>query len=137
MFGSLVRWFGRGVGSGRSGRGAGSAPRFTPQLEALETRALPGGCPGGVLSGVVGAALLGARLGISTGSSALSGGTEVTPFGTRIGTVGTGDGNIALSGGSHVVLFGMSSKLVGVGHGTAFGHTVQVSRSTGEEIPQT
>jgi hypothetical protein len=28
-------------------------------------------------------------------------------------------------------------KLVGVGHGTLFGHTVQVSRSAGEEIPQT
>jgi hypothetical protein len=49
MFGSLVRWFGSGARSGRSGRGSGSAQRFTPQTETLETRALPGGMPGGVV----------------------------------------------------------------------------------------
>ena len=101
MFSSLVCWFGRGAGSGRSRRGAGSAPRFTPQLEALETRALPGGAPGGVLGDFVGAALRGALV----------------------------------SSPAHVALPG--SKVVGVGHGTLFGYTVQVSRSTGEEIPQT
>jgi hypothetical protein len=47
MFGSLVRRFGSGARRGRSGRG--SARRFTPQMEALETRALPGGMAGGVI----------------------------------------------------------------------------------------
>src|SRR5262249_42086663 len=41
MIGSLARWFRRGAVGARSGRGAGSARRFTPQLEALEDRALP------------------------------------------------------------------------------------------------
>lgn len=39
MFGSLVRW----LGAGNEGRGAGPAVRFTPQLEALDLRANPGG----------------------------------------------------------------------------------------------
>jgi hypothetical protein len=59
MISSLFRWFGRGAGSGRSGRGAGSARRFTPGLETLEERANPGGVIGSVSS----AALLGANVG--------------------------------------------------------------------------
>jgi hypothetical protein len=43
MFGSLIRWFGHGAGCERSRRGAAIAPRFTPQLESLEGRAVPGG----------------------------------------------------------------------------------------------
>jgi hypothetical protein len=59
MISSLVRWLRRGAGSGRSGRGAGSARRFTPRLEALEERANPGGVIGSVSS----VALLGANVG--------------------------------------------------------------------------
>lgn len=90
MIGSLVRWFGRRS----SGRGAGSAPRFTPQLEALECRALPGGCPGGVLvQNAVRTAPLGAKVGAPShmiphgGKIGISGGTGallgITPFLTR------------------------------------------------------
>ena len=49
MIGSLVARFARGAGREGSGRGSGPARRFTPQVEALETRVVPGGCPGGVL----------------------------------------------------------------------------------------
>ncbi len=57
MIGSLARW----VGRRSSGRGSGSAPRFTPRLEALEDRAVPGGLSGGVIANSV-AALLGAKV---------------------------------------------------------------------------
>ena len=126
MIGSLVRW---------SGRSGWSARRFTPQVEALEGRETPGGVPGGVVTGSLRAALLGAKVGTMSGS-ALSGGTEVTPFGTRIGTIGTGDGNIALSGGSHLMLFGIGSMPGGAGDGILSRFAATISRSSGEEIPQ-
>src|SRR5262245_48520695 len=43
MFTGLVRWFGRGAGSERSGRGGVSARLFTPRLEGMEDRAVPSG----------------------------------------------------------------------------------------------
>jgi hypothetical protein len=43
MFGSLVRWFGSKAMCEQSRGGAAIAPRFTPQLESLEGRAVPGG----------------------------------------------------------------------------------------------
>jgi hypothetical protein len=76
MISSLVRWFRPGAVGARSGRGAGSARRFTPGLEALEDRAVPtgvvhggssaallGGARGGVDMCVSSAALLGAEVG--------------------------------------------------------------------------
>ena len=62
MIGAMVRWFGRGAESRRSVRGSVSARRFTPQMETLETRAIPGGVPGGVVTGSLTAALLGAKV---------------------------------------------------------------------------
>jgi hypothetical protein len=172
MIGSLVRWLGRGS----SGRGSGSAPPFTPQLEVLEGRALPGevsggavlfqgqaallgakaGSPshvtafGGVPGGVIGnveaqAAVLGAKHGISTGSSVLSGGTEVTPFGSRLGTTGTGDGSqsglkalVTRSTGEEIpqTINLVASKAGGAGDGSPFHLVGFISRSSGEEIPQ-
>jgi hypothetical protein len=77
MFSSLVRWFGHGS----SGRGAGPARRFTPRLEALEDRAVPGGVPGGVVTGSLSAALLGAKF---------SGPSHVIPLGSTPAGVGHG-----------------------------------------------
>jgi hypothetical protein len=65
MFSSLVRWLGRGS----AGREAGSAPRFTPRLEALEDRALPGGLAGAVVMQTAAhAALSGAAVGWAGGT---------------------------------------------------------------------
>jgi hypothetical protein len=74
MIGSLVRWLGRGAGRGSSGRGSGPARRFTPQLEALEDRAVPGGAAGGVADVVSVSALLGAKV---------SSPSHVIPFGSK------------------------------------------------------
>jgi hypothetical protein len=101
MFDSLVRWFGRGAGSGRSGRGAGPARRFTPRLEALEGRAVPGGVTGEVLHAVSSTALLGAK--VSCPSHQIS----------------------------------LDSKPAGVEYGILPGVGVLITRSSGEEIPQT
>ena len=79
MIRSLLRWFGRRARSGRPGRGSGSARRFTPRLEALEGRAVPGG----VAQGVSGAALLGAEGG---------GPSHVILFGIGSKPGGVGDG---------------------------------------------
>ena len=110
MIGPLVRWFGRAAPR-RSRRDAGPARRFTPRLEVLEGRALPAvhfgaGAPVGVtaqaaplVADVGGGADVVTVLGTNGGGDGLSGGTEVTPFGVRIGTTGTGDGDsIALGG---------------------------------------
>jgi hypothetical protein len=94
MISSLVRWFGRGS----SGRGSGPARRFTPRLEALEDRAVPGGVVGSVVS-------------------------NAAQFGARV------------SSPSHVILSG--TKPAGAGYGILPGFEVQISRSSGEEIPQT
>ena len=105
MIRPLVRLFRRGVVGARSGRGAGSARRFAPRLEALEDRAVPSvvayyqdylarakaseavapsqevrAVPSGVVHGVSSAALLGATVG---------GPSHVIPFGSKPG--GTGD----------------------------------------------
>ncbi len=81
MIGSLVRWLGRRS----SGRGCGSAPRFTPQLEVLEGRALPGGLSGGVIAGSV-AALFGAKVGATS---------HVASFASK--AAGAGDGIFGLA----------------------------------------
>src|SRR5262249_33957816 len=100
MIGPLVRWFGRAAPR-RSRRDAGPARRFTPRLEVLEGRALPAvlfgaGAPVGVtaqaaplVADVGGGAHVVTVLGTNGGGDGLSGGTEVTPFGVRIGTTGT------------------------------------------------
>src|SRR5438876_422548 len=83
MFSSLVRWFGRES----SGRGSGSARRFTPQVETLEERTTPGGTPAGVANIVSGAAaLLGAKV---------AGPSHVTLFGSK--AAGAGDGIFGLA----------------------------------------
>jgi hypothetical protein len=102
MIGSLVRWFGGGAGRGGSGRGARPARRFTPQLEVLEGRAVPGGCPGGVLGDIVSVA---------------------PPLGAKV------------SSPSHVISLGHQP--AGVGHGIPSSFEILISRSSGEEIPQT
>ena len=102
MFSSLVCWFGRGAGSGRSRHGAGSARRFTPSLEVLEGREVPGGCPGGVLGDIVSVA---------------------PPLGAKV------------SSPSHVISLGHQP--AGVGHGIPSSFEILISRSSGEEIPQT
>jgi hypothetical protein len=107
MIGSLVRWFGGGAGRGGSGRGAGSTRRFTPRLEALEDRAVPGGAPGGVLGDIVSLA---------------------PPLGAKV----SGPSHVSHS---HVISLGHQP--AGVGHGIPSGFEIQISRSSGEEIPQT
>ena len=107
MFSSLVRWFGRGAGSGRSRHGAGSARRFTPSLEVLEGREVPGGCPGGVLGDIVSVA---------------------PPLGAKLSSP---------SHVSHSHVISLGHQPAGVGHGIPSGFEIQISRSSGEEIPQT
>jgi hypothetical protein len=78
MIGSLVYWLGWAAGSGRSGRRSGAARRFTPGLETLEGREVPGAL--GILRLTAPAALLGVKLAghhtVSRRSSKPGGGTD-------------------------------------------------------------
>jgi len=138
MIGPLVRWFGRAAPR-RSRRDAGQARRFTPRLEVLEGRALPAvhfgaGAPVGVtaqaaplVADVGGGADVVTVLGTNGGGDGLSGGTEVTPFGVRIGTTGTGDGDgrlVALGGNATPLGGNRTAGVSGGGDGLSGGSQV-------------
>src|SRR5262245_53857969 len=106
MISSLVQWFRRGAESERSGRGAGSARRFTPQLEALEDRAVPSAPSGWGSWDTAQSALLGDEV---------SGPSDVVLFrigtGSKPGGAGDGVSSAALLGSeddgpSQVILLG-------------------------------
>jgi hypothetical protein len=86
MFSSLFRWFGHVAGRRSSGRPARPARRFTPRLEALGERLLPGGAAGGVADIVSVRPAAGANVAVG----------QIMPFGGKPGVNGGGFTGIIL-----------------------------------------
>ena len=132
MFRFLVRFLGSGAGRGRPARA--NVRRFTPRLEALETRATPSG-------GInLGSYMVPAGHGgeVFAGHAAV----RVTPFGGH-GESGGASGRIGLSitrsSGEEIPQQNSITRSSGeeIPQHTTGPIGLSITRSSGEEIPQT